>query len=272
MSDKFNCSTAALAWISLCVFQTSVNAQVPKASDPQPAQKSQGGNVPASDVPKEDGEKSLDDLLGIGEDDAKKASDESGRAQKETLKRILGEQEAKNTLEATIDAMHRSATLLGEKESGTAVQRVQEDVLARLDMLIQSAQQQQQQQQSSSGSSSSSSQSKSSSQPKGGKGKTQSAAQASEEQRRAEAKRRAEQTAGKQDPAQQQSTGDRPGELPPGVDAVQGGVIQETEEEWGNLPPRTREIIRQGVREKMSSVYRRWTEAYYRRIAEEAKP
>ena len=41
--------------------------------------------------------------------------------------------------------------------------------------------------------------------------------------------------------------------------------------EWGNLPPRTRDMVQQGVREKMSSVYRRWTEAYYRRIAEEAK-
>lgn len=262
--------TAAFVWV--CAVQTSGGIQNQKAPDPQRVQKAPQADAPAADTSKKEEEKSLDDLLGIGEGDTKKASDESGRAQKETLKRTLSEQEAKDTLEATIDAMHRSASLLGENESGTAVQRVQEDVLARLNTLIQSAQQQQQQQQSSSSSSSSGSQAKSSSQSKGDKGKSQSATQASEEQRRAEAKRRAEQAAGKPQNGQQNPTGDQAGESPPSVDAVKGGVIQETEEEWGNLPPRTREIIRQGVREKMSSVYRRWTEAYYRRIAQEAKP
>lgn len=146
--------------------------------------------------PAGDEEKSLDDLLGIGESDSKKASAESGRTQKETLQRILSEKEAKNTLEETVEGMRRSATLLSEKDSGTAVQRVQEDVLARLDALIASAQQQQQQQQSSSGSSSSSSsgeKSKDSQQPKGGKGQKQSESAASEEKRREEAKQRANQ-------------------------------------------------------------------------------
>ena len=243
----------------------------PQAQSPQ----AQSPNGTTEAKPAGDEEKSLDDLLGIGESDSKKASAESGRTQKETLQRILSEKEAKNTLEETVEGMRRSATLLSEKDSGTAVQRVQEDVLARLDALIASAQQQQQQQSSSSSSSSSSSgeKSKGAQQPKGGKGQKQSESAASEEKRREEAKQRASQKEGeKSGPSKSQPTGDRAEESPPSVDPIEGGVIQETDEEWGSLPPRTREIIRQGVREKMSSVYRRWTEAYYRRIAEESKP
>jgi len=251
---------------------TPPQAEPPQAQSPQ----AQSPNGTTAAKPAGDEEKSLDDLLGIGESDSKKASAESGRTQKETLQRILSEKEAKNTLEETVEGMRRSATLLSEKDSGTAVQRVQEDVLARLDALIASAQQQQQQQQSSSSSSSSSSsgeKSKGSQQPKGGKGQKQSESAASEEKRREEAKQRASQKEGeKSGPSKSQPTGDRAEESPPSVDPIEGGVIQETDEEWGSLPPRTREIIRQGVREKMSSVYRRWTEAYYRRIAEESKP
>ena len=258
----------------------AVNAnysQDSKTLAPTPPQ-AQSPNGTTEAKPAGDEAKSLDDLLGISESDSKKASAESGRTQKETLQRILSEKEAKNTLEETVEGMRRSATLLSEKDSGTAVQRVQEDVLARLDALIASAQQQQQQQQQQSSSSSSSSsssgeKSKGAQQPKGGKGQKQSESAASEEKRREEAKQRASQKEGeKSGPSKSQPTGDRAEESPPSVDPIEGGVIQETDEEWGSLPPRTREIIRQGVREKMSSVYRRWTEAYYRRIAEESKP
>ncbi len=218
-------------------------------------------------------EKSLDELLGIGESGGKRASEESDREQKKNLDRILTEKESQNTMEATVTGMRRSAELLRERESGMAVQRIQEDVLARLDALIQSAQSQQQQS-SSSSSSSSSGESKGSPKPEGGskgsKGKSQP--DSSEEQRREQARNRAEQRGEKEGSAQSQPTGDRAGELPPVADAVEGGVIEETDEEWGSLPARTRESLRQGVREKMSSVYRRWTEAYYRRIAEEARP
>lgn len=226
-------------------------------------------------------EKSLDELLGIeGAGDAKKAADESTRAHEESLARILTEKEAQDTLEVTIDEMKRSATLLQENDGGTSVQRLQEDILARLDTLIQSAQQQQQQQSSSSSSSSSSSQSQGekkggdSSQAKGGKGQGEAAA---ESKRRKEAEQRAKDGQAKSgeqegDSTKQGSTGERAGELPPGVEAIEGGAIEESDEEWGNLPPRVRDVLRQGVREKMSSVYKRWTEAYYRRIAEESKP
>lgn len=235
--------------------------------------------APSQPPPPASSEKSLDELLGIdGAQDAKAAADESKRAHQESLTRTLTEKEAQDTLEVTINEMKRSVTLLQESEGGTAVQRLHEDILARLDTLIQSAQQQQQQQSSSSSSSSSSSQSQGekkgeSSQQKGGKGQGESAAEA---KRRKEAEQRAKEGQGKSgeqegDSTKQASTGERAGELPPGVEAIEGGAIEESDEEWGNLPPRTRDVLRQGVREKMSSVYKRWTEAYYRRIAEESK-
>ncbi len=214
-------------------------------------------------------ERSLDDLLGIGEDDTSAAAREASRNQRESLKRALTPGETQDTIAAAIAAMHRSATLLSEKESGTAVQRLQEDALARIDALIASAQQQQQPQPSPSSSSAGGKPEES-----GGKSKSKGDPSASNEaEKRRQANKRAEQ--GKKDgnrPGDQAgASGDRDGEIPPNQETVEGGVLQETDAEWGHLPPRMREILRQGVREKMSSLYKRSTEAYYRRIAKEAK-
>lgn len=224
---------------------------------------------PKVDPPAVQEGESLDKLLGIAEGDGKRASEESARSQQESLKRVLSEKVPQNTLEVTVAAMRRSAELLGEKETGTAVQRIQEEILARLDALIQSAQSQQEQQSSSSSSSSSGEESKGSQKSKGSKGKPQAGSE--EQQRREQAKKRAEQAAGKQETGRSQESGEGPPDQPPGTETIESGVIAETDEEWGSLPPRTREVLRQGVREKMSSMYRRWTEAYYRRIAEESK-
>jgi len=244
------------------------------------AQAAQNNPTQAPEPPAKDEERSLDELLGIGGGDGTKAAKESARDRSSNLKRTLTEQEAKNTLEAAINGMRRSGTLLGEREFGTAVQRVQEDVLARLDALISTAEQQQQQQQQASSSSSSSSSSSQQQQQQGqqsekGQRPGETAEQAAERRRREEAQRRAERESqqGQQGKEQRPQGGDgnNPGEMPEQVDPIEGGALSETDSEWGNLPPRTRDMVQQGVREKMSSVYRRWTEAYYRRIAEEAK-
>jgi len=264
------------AWVVVCVATPCVLAQTPRTDPPPmpPAAATQQDPKP----PTADGERSLDELLGIGEGDGAKSAQESARDRSSNLKRVLTEQEAKNTLEAAIEGMRRSGVLLGERDFGTAVQRVQEDVLARLDALINTAEQQQQQQQQQQSSSSSSSRSSSSSsdqqQQQGGKDQRpgETAEQAAERRRREEAQRRAGREAQQGNQQRQQSgDGNTPGELPEQVDPIEGGALSETDSEWGNLPPRTRDMVQQGVREKMSSVYRRWTEAYYRRIAEEAK-
>ncbi|MSR29482.1 MAG: hypothetical protein EXS03_07920 [Phycisphaerales bacterium] len=234
-----------------------------------------GSVAAAQDGPKAaEKERSLDDLLGIGGADSTKAHEESARAQREELTRSLSASEAQNAFIAAITSMQRSATLLRDRDSGTAVQRIQEDVITRLDALIDAAQQQQRQQQASASADSKSSGS-SQGEPKDGGKSGSDKAGSSEEQRRREANNRAQAERLKgEKPGDEQQAGnnpDRPGEAPPTDASVEGGIIEETEEEWGKLPPRMREILRQGVREKMSSVYRRWTEAYYRRIAQESK-
>lgn len=221
--------------------------------------------------------KSLDELLGIPAEGSARAASEGEQARRESLHRILTRQEAQDTFEVAVQSMRRSAALLESQETGVEVQRIQEDVLARLDMLIDSAQQQQQQQQSSSNSQSTSGKSKDGS--KGSKGSEGKGAKDGEEKGRREA---AEQRAKGGSGAEEARSGDGKSTSAANSDengnpldpesAVEGGALEETDEEWGNLPPRTREIIRQGIRERMSTIYRRWTEAYYRRIAEEAKP
>ncbi len=215
-------------------------------------------------------EKSLDDLLGIAQSDTDAAAAEGARAQRETLARSLSAGEAQSTLESAINSMKRSATLLREQELGLSVQRLQEDVLARLDALIDSAQQQQQRRQGASSSASGRS-GQQENQPGAQKKPGGSGSDAEEAKRRQAANDRARGAQGAQDGSPQAGTGNNPGEAPPVEATIEGGILEETEAEWGSLPPRTREILRQGTRERMSSVYRKMTEAYYRRIAQEAK-
>jgi hypothetical protein len=50
------------------------------------------------------------------------------------------------------------------------------------------------------------------------------------------------------------------------------GTFDESGSEWGGLPPRVRELLRQGRIDASARLYRRLTEAYYRRLAEENEP
>ena len=239
-----------------------------------------GSAPPAGPPPK-----SLDELLGIGggksdagdspaADDAARAAAEAERAARERLAKVLNDEELRDLMREVVAGMRRSATLLDGKESGTAVQRVQAETIARLDALIESAQQRQQQrQQQSSSSSSSSSQSQSSGQQQG---ESQGQSQGDEESRREAARRAAEEArrrAEEQARREAAANGDPQGGTPEAdaADAVQGGPLEQSEAEWGRLPARTREAVRQGLREKMSTTYKWWTEQYYRRIAEEAR-
>jgi hypothetical protein len=51
--------------------------------------------------------------------------------------------------------------------------------------------------------------------------------------------------------------------------AATDAQFDESRAEWGRLPPRVREAVRQGFRDPMSAAYRRLTQEYYRRLAEE---
>ena len=137
-----------------------------------------------------------------------------------------------------------SADLLdGDLDSGLGTQRVQQDILARLDQLIDIAKQMSQQQMSS-----------------GGGGSGQSKPKPGTEQQ--------QQQAGAQ--------GSRPGvqdgqsvEPPPGQEGDINTIIEETGSEWGHLPERLREMLEQAQNSHISRLYRTLTEQYYKRLAEE---
>ena len=161
---------------------------------------------------------------------------------------------------AFIDAVRdkdRVADRLGDaRDPGLDTQRIQESILARLDQLIEAAQQQQ----SSSSSSGSSSNQDSSAQNAG-----QDSGQGSQPQPGG--------AQGQAAAGQPGGDGENPGGFSPGqvgpIDPGQG-AIDEVRSEWGSLPPRLRDELTNGLDEPYSPVYRNLTEAYYRRLAEEA--
>jgi hypothetical protein len=245
------------------------------------AQPTDNAGAPAATPPVAPPPKSLDELLGIGgagkagntpaEDDAARAAAEAERAARERLAKVLNDEQLRDLMREVVAGMRRSATLLDGKESGTAVQRVQAETIARLDALIESAQQRQQRQQQRQQQSSSSSQSQpSGEQQQQGQSQDQEDSEREAARRAAEeARRRAEEQARQEAGAAGDPQGGTPETDP--SDAAQGGPLEQSEAEWGRLPARTREAVRQGLREKMSTTYKWWTEQYYRRIAEEAR-
>ncbi len=187
---------------------------------------------------------SLDELLGL-DDVEDNAAEQAARQNQEELERRLSDVELGDVFDVALAKMEISADLLdGELDSGLGTQRVQQDILARLDELIDIAKQMSQQQMSSS--SGGSGQSK----PKPGAGQQQGGGQRSQ--------------SGNQDG---QSV-----ELPPGQEGDINTIIEETGSEWGHLPERLREMLEQAQKSHSSALYRELTEQYYKRLAEEGSP
>ncbi len=79
----------------------------------------------------------------------------------------------------------------------------------------------------------------------------------------------------KQNDSQQQDSqaGENQGtdSRPAGQPGQEGGNISEARMEWGQLPARVREMLIQGRSDKPASMYRKLTETYYKRLADESK-
>ncbi len=195
---------------------------------------------------------SLDDLLEIeGESDSGAAESAAEAERQRSLEAALAEQEPDQAFRAAVTEMLQSVDRLRDQQAtGLGTQRLQERIVDRLQVLIDSAKKQQQQQQQQQSSSSSS--------------------QQQDPGRRSEGE--------PQDQQQQQGSQRNEGEAqdgtsnqPPSPDSADlEGVLDESRIEWGGLPPRVRDLITQGMRDQVSQLYRSLTEAYYRRMAEEA--
>ncbi len=138
-----------------------------------------------------------------------------------------------------------AADQLQAGELGLDTQRAQERAIDRLDQLISKLSQRQRRKPQSS-------QSQSSQKSKGAK------KQQSQQQRRGAS------------PSNQPASGPTSGSEPKKGKPSEG-PLSENLSEWGNLPPRLREKLMQGVDEDFSALYRSETEAYYERLAEEQK-
>jgi len=182
-------------------------------------------------------------LLGLEEkDESAPAHEVDTDAADADLNRELAQAKpiADEFLEA-VGLMHESAGRLGtQNDTGVVTQRLQEDIIRRLDELIDRAGQQ----------SSSSSQS-------------QSQQQQQNQQQPNQQRREQEQQQNQGEPSDRQ-------EGPAGQDAQLGAQALLDGARWGNLPQRLREALLQGSSDSYSSLYKSMTETYYKRLAEEA--
>ena len=212
---------------------------VAQSTEPDPA-------PPAEEkpAPTEEPLPDLDELLGLpGEDDDDADAPPLISPEDLELERALDAQTVSEMFQQAIQQMADAATLLRESHSaGPATQRVQEEIIRKLEKLIEEAEKQQSQSSSSS---------------------------SSQQQQQQQQQQPPQQPQANE--SQQTNQGDNRDErLPPGgQEARLSGEIDAMAAAWGALPARIREALLQGAGDTYSSLYESMTEAYYRRLAEQ---
>jgi len=219
------------------------------------AQDAPPADPPAEDAPTETTEQdalpSLDDLLGIEteEPDNNGAGDiDPDRAE---LDRALSGEQAADMFVQAVQQMADAADLLEVANTpGAPTQRLQDEIIRKLDILIEQAKQQQ---------SSSSSSSSSSGDPSQQQGQQQPNQPQPGQQQQGE--------------QQQENQGDNQEEgTPPGFqDGPLADRLDELHAAWGSLPTRIREALSQGSGDEFSTFYQSMTESYYRKLAGDQK-
>ncbi len=209
-----------------------------------------GGDSTPPDAPR-----SLDDLLGVPEESGS-AEDAARREQEQRLQRSLDEASIQDLVQRALDGMKTASQRLSDaKDPGLGTQRIQEEVLRTLDRLLEEAQKKQGKK-----SSSSSSQKRSS-----GDSKPQDP---SEQNGQEQGGKPRSQAGSSQGDSSELSDGEKNQSRDDAVAATT--ELAETRIEWGQLPERVRELVLQGRRDRVSTIYERLTREYYRRLAEEA--
>ena len=200
---------------------------------------------------------SLDDLLNLSPDEPtpNQPAPESPAQQPgnenltESVNEALTASDAADAFEQAVREMDSVSRRLGRAlDPGVETQRMQESILRKLDQVIKAAKEQ-----SSGGGGSSSGQPRE--QDQGG----ESVAQQGE----------AQQPGGQPQPGGQQASTGEAGVTTPIKPETPDTAIEQLRKEWGVLPPRVREELSDGLRERFSPLYRRMTEAYYKALAEQ---
>ena len=162
------------------------------------------------------------------------------------LDAVLTPQQAGEAFTQAVQLMDQVAGRISDNNDlSIATQRLQEDILAKLDQVIEAANE------NNSNSSSSSS----------------SSSQSSSEQQDQPDQQQSQQGEGdQQNPSNQSGEESMPGgasEANPGDEVAPDGVS------WGALPARIRDALSQGISDKYSELYRTLTEQYYKSLAED---
>jgi hypothetical protein len=217
-------------------------AQEQPAQPTTPPEKAETAQpTPPTTPPEDEPLPSLDELLGLPGDGKGELDDPT----KTDLDRLLSGAEIGNAFRQAVTLMGDVAKRMTDSsDAGLTTQRMQETILRRLDQLISSLEQQQQQQQQQSSS--------------------------SQQQQQSQANRRVPSQQQQQNNEQQ---GDNTGQttLPARRDGALRPALDAARASWGNLPDRVREMLLQGTNDNFSTLYSDMTEAYYRKLAEEAK-
>lgn len=197
----------------------------------KPAEKPAGEEVP-----------DLDSLLGTKPDLPAKAPDPSDPTRKE-LDRQLSLEEQADEFARAVELMNETADRV-EKQSdtGLATQRLQEDILTRLDRLIKAAE--------------------------------QNSSSKSKQQKKSDQDQKSNQNMRQQSQAQSKDAANNPGERADGParqDGALGNAPVAPPASWGDLPAHVRDALMQGFSDKFSSMYQGMTESYYRKLAQEKK-
>ncbi len=241
--------TLTLTAAALASFAGAAAAQEAKPQEPAPRPAESQPEKPPPEKPQPERPAqppSLDELLGLTPEKKPaptKPLPEPQDPTKAALERKLSNQEVSEAFLQAVRLMGDTAARLEQsRDTSITTQRMQEDVIRKLDILISQAEKQQQQQQ----------------QQQQSQKQNQDPSQQPQQQQQG-------QNQGQPQNGDPQQSSDPPGrrEGPLGPEMAQGAA-------WGSLPARVRDALLQGNADKYSSMYQKWTEAYYRRIAEEA--
>ncbi len=193
-------------------------------------------------------------------DEAETAGEQNGES--ELNPEMLDElpEAGADQFQQALGLMEQAAGRIGnDMDPGVETQRLQEEVIEKLEQLI--AQQSKKRPSSSSSGSSGGSQGQQSQQDQG-----------SQQNANKQDQQPGNQKGEGQGRQQQKQTGEHGGDFSPGQQQrpqPEGGQMLENRDQWGNLPPRVRDQLMQGLNEKFSSVYEQMTRSYYRRLAQE---
>lgn len=232
--------------------QAEQQPESPAAEEPPTGSSEAAASDPGSEEPPgADLGGSLDELLGLESTSPRDVPGDTRRddvtdPSRAELERELTGAAARDRFVKAVQQMDETATRLDElSDVGIVTQRLQEEILANLDVLIDFAEQQQR-----SSSSSSSSQN---------------------ERQRTQAEQQQQQPGQQRQPGDTRAGDSAPSESPPPPRQAEefNPMLDAASAAWGALPDRVRSALVQGLSDQFSTRYQRETEAYYRRLADD---